>query len=115
LKAIEEIRLSLRGGIIFSLLKNSIKKDRCTLPSVKGATTIPNRRMLHHNGLQRRLMLLSVEGATMFKQRKNNAFSKVLEWNLRKDEVASDRFGSHLLLGFSGIILIPSSIPLYSI
>jgi hypothetical protein len=34
----------------------------------------------------------------MLKQRKKVKLSKVLEWNIQKDEVASDQFGSHSLL-----------------
>jgi hypothetical protein len=97
LKDIKEIRLSLRGGIVFSSLKNSYQERSSHLASVKGAT-IPNLRMLHHSGLRHRHRLLSIVGATMLKQRKKKNFSKVLEWNLGKDEVAFDWFGSHSLL-----------------
>jgi hypothetical protein len=34
----------------------------------------------------------------MLKQGKKVKFSKVLEWNLLEDEVASDRFGYYSLL-----------------
>jgi hypothetical protein len=53
-----------------------------------------------------------VWGVTILKQRENKEIHESSRRNLLEDEVSFDRFGSYLLLGFSGIILISSSIPL---
>jgi hypothetical protein len=96
LKAIEEIRLSPEKWNHLFLIEKPIKEDRRTLPVLR-----VRRSQSSHAAPQwpaTSSQVANVEGATMLKQRKKVNFSKVLEWNLRKDEVASDRFGSHSLL-----------------
>jgi hypothetical protein len=77
-------------------MKNHIKEDRRTFPvlrlqrspSITCFTTVACDVVAG----------FYVEGVAMLKQRKKVNFLKVIEWNLQKDEVDSDRFGSHSLL-----------------
>ena len=106
--------LYLRDEIIFSFVKTLVKRivTPCPVIGVRwsrivACCTIPS--------LQRRCTLLSSKGATILVRGNNEHLLDASRRRSFYGEVASDRFGYHSLLWFSGIILTSSPYPLHLI
>jgi hypothetical protein len=107
----KEEELYLRDEIIFLFVKTLVRRiiTPCPVLGVRRSQIIAyyTKHVLRH-----RRTLLSSKGATIFVRGKNEHILNASRRRSFYGEVASNRFGSYSLFGFSGTILTSSPYPL---